>query len=46
MSPPPSFSLVAQFLTKTQVAGKRVELQRRGGEEVGIGKILTPMLGF
>ena len=39
-------NLVAQFPTKAQVTGKRVELKRRGGEEAGSGKIPTPMLRF
>ena len=38
--------MVAQFPTRAQVAGKRVELKRRGGEEARIGKILTPMLDW
>ena len=28
---------MARYPTKAQVAGKRVELKRRGGEEAGIG---------
>ena len=39
-------TLVARCPTKAQVAGKRVELKRRGIEEVGIGKILTHIVGF
>ena len=35
---------MARFPTRAQVAGKWVELKRQGGEEAGIGKILTPML--
>ena len=41
-----SLTLVARFPTRAQVAGKRVELKRRGGEEAGVGKILTPMLDW
>ena len=37
---------MAQFPTKAQAAGKGVELKRRGGQEAGIGKIPTLMLGF
>ena len=37
---------MAWFPTRAQVAGKRVELKRRGGEEAGVGKILTPMLDW
>ena len=37
---------VAQFPTKAQVAGKRVELKRWRWKEAGSCKIPTPMLGF
>ena len=39
-------NLLAQFPTKAQVHQKRVGLKRHSREEVGIGKIPTPMLGF